>query len=107
MIASPVETGKFLAYLVFWQYRSLISWFLVDSTKLWEVPGWSGLFLRGCGRKQSLHILRCCCGPKISITESLYTELCCGIGTQDLQNTSSSAQFSNKMLNKWLTGSFS
>jgi len=27
MIASPVETGKFLTYLIFWQYSSLISWF--------------------------------------------------------------------------------
>jgi len=29
MIASPVETGKFLTYLVFWQYGSLIIRFLV------------------------------------------------------------------------------
>jgi hypothetical protein len=33
MIASPVETGKFLSYLVFWQYTSLIvgSWFIQQS----------------------------------------------------------------------------
>jgi hypothetical protein len=30
-----------------------------------------------------------------------------GIGTQDMQNTNSNAQNSNKILYKWVTGSFS